>query len=91
MNNDLVLGTKQGVFKILCPKCNIESFVGFECSDETFQESSYGLMSFARRRDELIDTNAIPDWIHCPACDESLGGDEYDLNDFITDITKPQS
>jgi hypothetical protein len=80
----------QGVFNISCPKCGVTSFIGFECTAEQLEGTTHGLLGFARRKEGLI-TQAIPDWVHCPACDETLNEMKgVDINDIITDVTKPK-
>ena len=90
MNTDPNTKTKQGVFTIHCPDCNVSSFVGFECSEDTFADYAYGLIAYARHLEGVIDPITTPQWMHCPACDKSLTETEYPLENIITDITKPQ-
>ena len=88
MNNDSKNNTKQGVFNIVCPLCNITSFVGFECTEKVYDDTTHGLIGYARRKETSVIAEFIGNWIHCPACDETLPNEN--LDNIITDITKPQ-
>lgn len=91
MNRDQEKQTLQGVFNISCPKCGVASFVGFDCNEETFLKQTHGLIGYARRKGSEIAQFDVPDWIHCPACDETLNADNHNMSEIITDITAPQS
>lgn len=80
--------TQKGVFVIACKKCGVTSYVGFDCTDQQMEDSTHGLMGYAKRKDGAISTSDVGEWIHCPACDETLK--EKLIADYITDITKPE-
>ena len=70
MKHDTNTRTRTGLFQIDCPSCLTQSFVGFTCTDQVYDDHSYGILGIVKG---IYDRQPF---MNCPLCNYNLNESE---------------